>query len=70
MPKDIAHGFTVRGGDETRVLFVFSPPGIEGFFRGVGQPGNPRTPPPPPPEGPPPPEVVRLIEQHGMEFVG
>jgi quercetin dioxygenase-like cupin family protein len=69
MPKDVAHGFTVLGGEETRVLFIFSPPGIEGFFRGVGLPGDTPTP-PPPPEGPPPPEVMKLIEQHGLEFVG
>ena len=69
MPKDVPHGFTVQGGEETRVLFIFSPPGIEGFFRGVGLPGDTPTP-PPPPEGPPPPEVMKLIEQHGLEFVG
>src|SRR5215208_4435184 len=50
-PKDIPHAFTVDSGP-ARLLFVFSPGGLEGLIREIGEPARSRTVPPQPDEEP------------------
>jgi hypothetical protein len=40
LPRGIAHAFRVDGDRPARFLTIAVPGGIEGFFRGVGRPGE------------------------------
>ena len=45
-PRDVAHAFTVDSA-EARILLLFGPAGVEGFFREGGKPAAIRELPPP-----------------------
>ena len=38
VPGDAPHGFRVEGTDPLRTLAIFTPAGMDGFFRAVGEP--------------------------------
>ena len=44
-PRDVPHRYTV-GPDGSRMLFIFTPGGFEGFIRATGQPATSRNLPP------------------------
>jgi quercetin dioxygenase-like cupin family protein len=45
-PRGVPHAFRVDS-DEARLLLIFGPGGVEGFFRGGGKPARSRALPPP-----------------------
>jgi quercetin dioxygenase-like cupin family protein len=54
--------------EDSRILVVYAPGGIEGFFAEAGEPAERRELPPPPTE---PPDIDRLVaigQKHGMEI--
>jgi hypothetical protein len=50
-PKDVPHAFTVDSGP-ARLLFIFSPAGLEGLIREMREPAKSLTVPPLPDESP------------------
>jgi quercetin dioxygenase-like cupin family protein len=68
-PRDLPHGFHVDS-PEARLLLVFGPAGVEGFFRDGGKPaGSPGL--PPADEQFPDKETLKEIgSRYGQEFVG
>ena len=71
-PKDVPHAFTVDSGP-ARLLFVFSPAGLEAGIREMGEPARSLTVPPQPEEPPDEVEMGRLMaiaERYGGEIVG
>src|SRR5215204_2707826 len=71
-PKDIPHAFTVDSGP-ARLLFVFSPAGLEAGIREMGEPALSLTVPPQPEEPPDEAEMERLAAigaRYGAEILG
>jgi mannose-6-phosphate isomerase-like protein (cupin superfamily) len=71
-PRDLPHAFTVDSGP-ARLLFVFSPAGLEGLIREMGEPaGSPSI--PPQPEGPPDEAEMKrmaaIAARYGAEILG
>jgi quercetin dioxygenase-like cupin family protein len=71
-PKDVPHAFTVDSGP-AKLLFVFSPAGLEGLIREIGEPaGSPSI--PPQPEGPPDEaemeRMAAIAARYGAEILG
>ena len=67
-PKDVPHAFTVDSGP-AKLLFVFSPAGLEGLIREMGEPARSLTVPPQPDEA----EMERMAAigaQYGAEILG
>ena len=48
IPKGTVHGFTNVGATPARMLFLFTPAGMEGMFAEIGQPARAGLPAPPP----------------------
>jgi quercetin dioxygenase-like cupin family protein len=71
-PKDVPHAFTVDSGP-AKLLFVFSPAGLEAGIREMGEPARSLTVPPQPEEPPGEAEMERLAAigaRYGAEIVG
>jgi quercetin dioxygenase-like cupin family protein len=71
-PKDIPHAFTVDSGP-ARLLFVFTPAGLEAGIREMGEPARSLTVPPQPEEPPDEAEMERLAAigaRYGAEILG
>jgi quercetin dioxygenase-like cupin family protein len=71
-PKDVPHAFTVDSGP-ARLLFVFSPAGLEAGIREMGEPARSLTVPPQPEEPPDEAEMERLAAigaRYGAEILG
>jgi quercetin dioxygenase-like cupin family protein len=71
-PKDVPHAFTVDSG-AARLLFIFTPAGLEGGIREMGEPARSLTVPPPPEEPPDEAEMERLAAigaRYGAEILG
>jgi hypothetical protein len=58
-PRDVPHAFTVDSGP-ARLLFIFSPAGLEGLIREMGEPARSMTVPPQPEEEPDEAEMERM----------
>src|SRR5215207_5085607 len=71
-PRDVPHAFTVDSGP-ARLLFVFSPAGLEAGIREMGEPARSLTVPPQPEEPPDEAEMERLAAigaRYGAEILG
>src|SRR5918994_3583173 len=71
-PKDVPHAFTVDSGP-ARLLFVFSPAGLEAGIREMGEPARSLTVPPQPEAPPDDAEMERLASigaRYGAEILG
>jgi mannose-6-phosphate isomerase-like protein (cupin superfamily) len=71
-PKDVPHAFTVESGP-ARLLFVFSPAGLEGLIREMGEPARSLTVPSQPEEEPDEAEMERMAAigaRYGAEILG
>ena len=71
-PKDVPHAFTVESGP-ARLLFMFSPGGLEGLIREMGEPARSLTVPPQPEEEPDEAEMERMAAiglRYGAEILG
>ena len=71
-PKDVPHAFTVDSGP-ARLLFVFSPAGLEGLVREMGEPARSLAVPPQPGEPPDEAEMERMATtagRYGAEILG
>ena len=71
-PKDVPHAFTVDSGP-ARLLFVFSPAGLEGLIREMGEPARSLKVPPQPEEPPDEAEMERMAaiaDRYGAEILG
>ena len=71
-PKDVPHAFTVDSGP-ARLLFIFTPAGLEGGIREMGEPARSLTVPPQPEEPPDEAEMERLAAigaRYGAEILG
>ena len=71
-PKDVPHSFTVDSGP-ARLLFIFSPAGLEGLVREMGEPARARAL-PPHLEGPPDESemerMAAIAARYGAEILG
>ena len=71
-PKDVPHAFTVDSGP-ARLLFVFSPAGLEGLIREMGEPARSLSI-PSQPEGPPDEaemeRMAAIATRYGAEILG
>src|SRR5687767_3761616 len=71
-PRDVPHAFTVDSGP-ARLLFIFSPAGLEGLIREMGEPARTLSIPPQPEEPPDEAEMERLMAiaaRYGGEMLG
>jgi quercetin dioxygenase-like cupin family protein len=71
-PKDVPHAFTVDSGP-AKLLFVFSPAGLEAGIREMGEPARSLTVPPQPEEPPDEAEMERMAAigaRYGAEILG
>ena len=71
-PKDVPHAFRVDSGP-ARMLFIFSPAGMEGFIRESSEPARSLSIPPQPEEPPDEAEMERLAAlaaRYGGEILG
>jgi hypothetical protein len=71
-PKDVPHAFTVDSGP-ARLLFVFSPGGLEGLVREMGEPARSLSIPPQPDEEPGEAAMERMTAiaaRYGAEILG
>jgi mannose-6-phosphate isomerase-like protein (cupin superfamily) len=71
-PKDVPHAFTVDSGP-ARLLFVFSPAGLEGLIREMGEPARSLEVPPQPEEPPDEAEMERMAaiaDRYRAEILG
>src|ERR671917_1723397 len=71
-PKDVPHAFTVDSGP-AKLLFVFSPAGLEAGVREMGEPARSLTVPPQPEEPPDEAEMERMMAiaaRYGGEILG
>ena len=71
-PRDVPHAFTVDSGP-ARLLFIFSPAGLEGLIREMGEPARSLTVPPQPDEEPDEAERERMATiglRYGAEILG
>jgi quercetin dioxygenase-like cupin family protein len=67
--RDVPHAFTVESGP-ARLLFVFSPGGLEGLIREMGEPARSLTVPPQPDEEPDEAEMAAIGARYGAEILG
>jgi hypothetical protein len=71
-PKDVPHGFRVDSGP-ARLLFIFSPAGMEGFIRESSEPARSLSIPPQPETPPDEAEMEQLAAiaaRYGGEILG
>lgn len=68
-PRDVAHSFHVDS-EEARLLLLFGPAGVEGFFREGGKPAESRTLPPPGEEFLDRQALMQIAGRYGQQFVG
>ena len=71
-PRDVPHAFTVDSGP-ARLLFIFSPAGLEGLIREMGEPARSMTVPPQPEEEPDEAEMERMaaiVARYGAKILG
>jgi len=71
-PREVPHTYTVDSGP-ARLLFLFTPAGMEGFLRESSEPASSLSI-PPQPEGPPDPAMMEqlgvLANKYGAEILG
>jgi quercetin dioxygenase-like cupin family protein len=67
-PRDIPHRFTV-GDSGCRMLFIFTPGGIEDLIRATSEPARSRTVPPPPEEPPDLERIKAIVKEYGNELL-
>jgi len=71
-PRDVPHTYTVDSGP-ARLLFLFTPAGLEGFIREYSEPASSLSI-PPQPEDPPDPAMMEqlgvLANKDGAEILG
>ena len=71
-PKDVPHAFTMDSGP-AKLLFAFSPAGLEAGIREMGEPARSLTVPPQPEEPPDEAEMERMAAigaRYGAEIIG
>ena len=68
-PREVPHSFTVDS-EEARLLLLFAPAGIEGFFREGGKPARGLEIPPPDEEFLDRETLKAIAGRYGQEFVG
>jgi quercetin dioxygenase-like cupin family protein len=71
-PRDVPHAFTVDSGP-ARLLFIFSPAGLEGLIREMGEPARSMTVPPQLEEEPDEAEMERMaaiVARYGAKILG
>jgi quercetin dioxygenase-like cupin family protein len=68
-PRNIRHSFHVDS-EEARLLLLFGPAGVEGFFREGGKPARSRTLPPPGEQFLDRQALMEIASRYGQEFVG
>jgi quercetin dioxygenase-like cupin family protein len=66
IPAGTLENFEPGGGETLKVLVTYSPGGIEGFFREIGEPAMSYTVPPPSDTPPDFPAIVAAAARHGM----
>lgn len=59
-PRDVAHAFRVDS-EEARILLIFGPAGVEGFFREAGKPARSRG---------LPPVTERFLDREALKAIG
>jgi quercetin dioxygenase-like cupin family protein len=67
-PRDIPHRFTV-GDSGCRMLFIFTPGGIEDLIRATSVPARSLTVPPPPEEPPDLERIKAIVKEYGNELL-
>ena len=67
-PRGIQHGFRVDS-DEARLLLIFGPAGVEGFFREAGKPAGSIALPPPDEQFMDREALTEVAKRFGQEFV-
>lgn len=67
-PRDIPHSFKV-GDTGCRMLFIFTPAGIEDFIRKTSEPAQSRATPPPSQQAPDIEELKELAKEYGAEIL-
>ncbi len=68
-PRDVAHAFHVDSA-EARLLLLFGPAGVEGFFREGGKPARSLGLPPPDEQFPDRQALIEIAGRYHQEFVG
>ena len=68
-PRDVAHAFHVDSA-EARLLLLFGPAGVEGFFREGGKPARSLGLPPPDEQFPDRQALMEVAGRYHQEFVG
>ncbi len=68
-PRDVAHAFHVDSA-EARLLLLFGPAGVEGFFREGGKPARSLGLPPPDEQFPDRQALMEIAGRYHQEFVG
>jgi len=68
-PRDVAHAFHVDSA-EARLLVLFGPAGVEGFFREGGKPARSLGLPPPDEQFPDRQALMEVAGRYHQEFVG
>lgn len=67
-PRDIPHRFTV-GDSGCRMLFIFTPSGIEDLIKATSEPARSLTVPPPPEEPPDLERIKAIVKEYGNELL-
>jgi quercetin dioxygenase-like cupin family protein len=70
LPRDVRHSFTIES-EQSRMLILLTPAGLEGWFKEFSVPAQAMT--LPPADEPPYGEMQRMLEaasRYGIEFVG
>lgn len=68
-PRGVRHSFHIDS-DEGRVLLLFGPAGVEGFFREGGKPARSRGLPPADEQFPDREALMEIAKRYGQDFVG
>jgi quercetin dioxygenase-like cupin family protein len=68
-PRGVPHSFHVDS-DEARLLLIFGPAGVEGFFREVATPARSFAPPPPDEPRRTREQLIEIMQRHGQTLHG
>lgn len=69
IPRRTVHGFRNTGDTVVRMLAIFSPAGMEGWFKAAYEPAPDRVTPPPPPSPEMLARMAAAAPEHGVRFV-